>query len=428
MATGGIDPQAVRPVGAMDASRTGTSTSAGPSTANDGTGFSANINGLRGLCVAMVFLFHVASAGLAPLPAAHSSVQLLLAYALGAMAHGVEIFFMISGYVIVLSLRRHASVAGFLVDRCLRIFPLWMPMALAIALLWPWLGGRALPAPEASPWLALLVANLLLLPPLLAPFLPATLQIPSLHPASWSLTIEWLFYLVAAGLAVLAQASQLPPALRLPAGAVVVALAVWLVPVALCFVVGVGVALALSTPPTTQAAPTPQVHPGARVLQRWAALPGVAAASLLLFLLLWRSLDAAGLDNGARLPTLLALGQAPALLAALFAGTVCMAGLSAPGATAMPLLRTALLQRLGTISYSFYLWHLLVMFVTKRLTLRLWPEGGGTWAATLLFAAASLALSWWLASLSWRWVEQSFGRWLRQRLGLVRPRPAGLAV
>jgi peptidoglycan/LPS O-acetylase OafA/YrhL len=86
------------------------------------------------------------------------------------------------------------------------------------------------------------------------------------------------------------------------------------------------------------------------------------------------------------------------------------------------------LQRLGTISYSFYLWHLLVMFVTKRVTLRLLPDGAGTWAATLLFGLASLALSWWLAALSWRWVEQAFSRWLRQRLGLVRPRPAALAA
>ncbi len=364
-------------------------------------GFNTNVNGLRGLCVALVFVFHVAASGLPPAPAADSAWQLLLAYAVGSMAHGVEIFFMISGYVIVLSLRRHASLSGFLVDRCLRIFPLWMPMALLIGVLWPWLGGQALPQPGALGWLTVVAANLLLLPPLV--------PLPMLHPASWTLSLEWLFYLAATGVAALSQWGRLPDALRWSTVALAAAWAFWQLPVALCFLIGVAVALAPRwlTPP-----------------RRW---QGLAAPAMVLFLLLWRSVDAAALSTGSSLGALWH-GQAAALLGALFAGTVGLACLTMPGSSAMPMLRTALLQRLGTLSYSFYLWHLLVMFGAKRAVLRLWPEGQGSWTATLVFAAVSLGLSWALSSLSWRWLEQAFGRALRRRLGLVRPAPRALAV
>jgi hypothetical protein len=72
------------------------------------------------------------------------------------------------------------------------------------------------------------------------------------------------------------------------------------------------------------------------------------------------------------------------------------------------------------------------MFAAKRGVLRLWPEGSlalGSptgWLATGVFAAVSLAVSWAVASLSWRWLEQAFGRALRQRLGQFRPAPPGL--
>ncbi|WP_425259332.1 acyltransferase family protein [Rubrivivax sp. RP6-9] len=384
MAAGRVDPQALSGAGAGSGS----------------AGYSANINGLRGLCVALVFVFHAARSGLTP-PAVGADWQRALDWGVGAMAHGVEIFFMISGYVIVLSLRRHASVRGFLVDRCLRILPLWVPMVLLIGLLWPWLGGRAQPSPGFLDWLGIVAANALLLPPLL--------PLPLLHPASWSLTVEALFYAVAAAIATLAQARRLPAAVRGLAASVLVAAVVLLLPVALCFAVGVAVALA-----PCRALPASRWH-------------GLATPALLAFLLLWRAVDAAGLETAATLPVLLQQGGGPALVAALSVGGWALACLCAPGSQAMPLLRTRLLQRLGTISYSFYLWHLLVMFAAKRAVLRLWPDGAGQWPATLLFAAVSLALSWWLASLSWRWMEQAFGGWLRARLGLLRPRALALA-
>jgi peptidoglycan/LPS O-acetylase OafA/YrhL len=349
--------------------------------------YNAGINGLRGLCVASVFVFHVASSGLPPGPDVGSAWQLAAAYAAGGLAHGVEVFFMISGYVIVRSLQRHATVREFLVDRGLRILPLWVPMLLLIGLAGPWLGWRAVHPLDPAAWLGVVAANVLLLPPLLA--------LPMLHPASWSLTVEWLFYGAAAGVVTLWRVSRAPRRLRAVAALAVLALAAWVLPVALCFGIGVFVAL---WPP----------------LALWThSRPWLAAPALLAFLLLWRGLDGAGLASGAMLPTLLARGQGPALLLALAAGSVGLACLCAPGGRALPGLHAAWLQRLGTISYSFYLWHLLVMFAVKRGVLRLWPDGAGHWGPALLFAALSLVLSWWISAASWRWVEQAFGRRLR---------------
>ena len=378
MAAGRVDPQAL-------------SVAAGAGAG----GYNAGINGLRGLCVAAVFAFHLASSGLPPGPDAGSAWQLAAAYAAGCLAHGVEAFFMISGYVIVQSLQRHASVRGFLVDRGLRILPLWVPMVLLIGMAGPWLGWRAVQQLDPAGWLAVVAANVLLLPPLL--------PLPMLHPASWSLTVEWLFYGVAAALMALWRRPGAPAALRLGVAWVVVAAAVTLLPVALCFGIGVFVAL---WPP----------------LAAWTReRPWLAAPALLAFLLLWHGLDGAGLDSGAMLPTLLARGQAPALLLALAAGSVGLGCLCAPGSAALPALRAPWLQRLGTISYSFYLWHLLVMFGVKRGVLRLWPDGAGHWGPALLFGALSLALSWWVSALSWRWVEQAFGRRLRAAFSSAAP-------
>ena len=68
------------------------------------------------------------------------------------------------------------------------------------------------------------------------------------------------------------------------------------------------------------------------------------------------------------------------------------------------------------------------MFGVKRVVLRLWPDGAGHWGPALLFAALSLALSWWISSFSWRWMEQAFGRWLRERWFALRPTRRARAV
>ena len=94
--------------------------------------FNPSVNGLRGLCVAFVFFFHVAKSGLPPMPPDDSIWQWDIVYVVDSASYFVEVFFMISGYVIMISLRRHPTMRGFLFDRFVRIFPLWIPVLLSI--------------------------------------------------------------------------------------------------------------------------------------------------------------------------------------------------------------------------------------------------------------------------------------------------------
>ena len=88
-----------------------------------------------------------------------------------------------------------------------------------------------------------------------------------------------------------------------------------------------------------------------------------------------------------------------------------------------PLLNSAPLLWLGDISYSLYLLHWFVLFVTTE-AVRLLP--GIDLAklpldTSLLLMAAMIAVSLLLATLSFRFIEVTGRRWLRERLDVRRP-------
>ncbi len=351
--------------------------------------FNPSVNGLRGLCVAFVFFFHVAKSGLPPLPPDDSIWQWDIVYLVDSASYFVEVFFMISGYVIVISLRRHATMRGFLFDRFARIFPLWIPVLLSICVLGPLLGWHALQHLDPLGWLRMLLANLVLLPPLVP-------DVQAAHPASWSLSYEWLFYLIAAFAVALARASRVPRSVWIPVSVLAVLLGVSSFPRAIFFLSGVAVAFFGAAPP------------GAR------RMPWLAPLALLLFLLFWRStdIDEAG-AGGVNLWELLLGGDGPAMLGAFITATYFFACVAMPESTSFKLLRTRALQRLGTISYSFYLCHPLVMFAVKRVVKAVMPHAEGSWAATGVFALVSAVLSLAFAWLCWRWFEKGLGQWLK---------------
>lgn len=365
--------------------------------------FSPGINGFRGLCVALVFLHHVANSGLPPAPDAASFWQNAVQRLFMSFGYGVELFFMISGYVIVNSLRRHATVSGFLADRALRIFPVWWPLAAALCIASIVAGRPGFGAGEPSAAWLVLLGNLLLLPPLL--------PLPLVHPASWSLTYEWVFYLASAAAAGLWRRPATPWFARAAWG-LAVALLIACFPRALFFLPGVLVALA------------PDI---VRPLRRGAWL---AAVALPVFLLAWFSTGVFAAQYERPLWTVLQAGRGPAVLLALGAATCLFAWVAAPGERGPGWLGTRAAQHLGTISYSFYLVHPLVMAAVKPLLLRALPDARGNWAATLAFALASALLAWGLSYLSWRVLEQKLARWVqgRQRRprGAAAPQPASM--
>ncbi|WP_161974473.1 acyltransferase family protein [Piscinibacter terrae] len=348
-------------------------------------GFSRNVNGFRGLCVSLVFLHHVAHSGLPPAADPESLWQLALQDLFMSFGYGVELFFMISGYVIVQSLRRHASVGGFLADRALRIFPVWLPLGLVLGIACVVVGKLGFVASEPAWWLPVVLANLALLPPLV--------PLPLVHPASWSLSYEWLFYLACAALALWSRSatrSRIVLVLWIVAAAWLIAA----IPRSLFFLPGVALALAPSVFAPLQRA-------------TW-----LGAFSLPLMLACWYSTGIFAAQFGTPLWSVVAAGQGIAVLVALLAGTHVFACVGAPDDAGWPLLRSRAAQHLGRISYSFYLMHPVAMAVVKPIVVRTVPEG---WPATLVFLAASALVSWALAYASWALLEQRFARWLKSR-------------
>ncbi len=351
-------------------------------------GFNTALNGYRGLCASLVFIYHLGSAGVIPLPRG-DALSDSLTFMWSSLAYGVEMFFMISGFVILGSLLRHASVAEFLKDRFIRIFSAWVPALAAVTLVCSALNMKMLADLSFMERLGIFTANLLLLPPLV--------PLPLIHFGSWSLTYEWVFYFTAATGALLLRRKPL----RRWAVAVWIAAAaafVCLYPRALFFVTGVIV-----------------FRQRAWFLRhvRWLRFP---ALSLLAFLVAWKLTDA----NQAELSdTLFDWARDGRWLAACvaFVASVHMfacACLNARGE--FRFLDTRLFQFLGNVSYSFYLWHGLVMAAVKRVVNSHIAPAQGPAVAFVVFAIACLVVSLLLAWTSWKVFEVAVAKLIRRRL------------
>jgi peptidoglycan/LPS O-acetylase OafA/YrhL len=129
-----------------------------------GSGRIAALDALRGLAVLMVTLYHLG--GTYPGPAASGAV---LFPALESCTHGVDLFFVLSGFLITGILhdtrRREGYFAKFFARRSLRIFPLYYGVLFVVLWALPWIGMRTNWQAEAashSPWLLTYGTNLLI--------------------------------------------------------------------------------------------------------------------------------------------------------------------------------------------------------------------------------------------------------------------------
>ena len=286
---------------------------------------------------------------------------------------------MISGYLITGSLIAHRDALAFLRDRIIRIYPAFLGALLPIFLVGPFVGFDYFSNMGPLDWLVSLGANLLFLPGL-APLKPALL-------VAWTLSYEAAFYLLGAlTLAVWMRDGRLGRATAMMAAV----LFCWAYPRALFFLVGVLLHAA-----------RPQLAPVAVAL-RWLAWPGLLAILVGVGVELEPSGTVAA-RTGHDLPFALALAGS----AAAFAGAQAGSSLSS-------VLSWRVFQGLGTISYSLYLWHTPVMFITKRLTLKVVADPV---LATLVFAATSLAIVLPLSWLSYRLLEVGAARLLRRWWG-----------
>src|SRR5262245_32273432 len=225
--------------------------------------FNQTLNGYRGLCALAVYLFHIGSAGVKPWPAG-TPVKDGVYFLWSSMAYGVDMFFMISGFVILGSLLRHASVGGFLQDRFIRIFSAWVPALIAVTVVCVTLRMKMFADVTLLEGAGIFAANLVLLPPLI--------PVPLVHYGSWSLTYEWVFYLTAALGTVLYRRGE-GRSVAMTLWAIAAALFICLYPRAVYFLTGV------------------LVFHYRDWFARHRRLLGFPVVSLLVFLLAWRSTD-----------------------------------------------------------------------------------------------------------------------------------------
>jgi peptidoglycan/LPS O-acetylase OafA/YrhL len=346
-------------------------------------GFNVPLNGYRGLCAFLVFLYHVANAGVIALDAFGAAAG----YVLSSFRYGVEMFFMISGFVISLSIGRHARLSSFLRDRFVRIYSAWAPLLIVVTVVCSSFDMKMFTGVSGLQSLWLFIANLFLLPPLI----PVTL----VHAVSWSLTYEWVFYFAAATFVLLTRRPRAETRIMRTLWSVIVAVFVCLFPRSLFFLPGV------------------IVFRYARWFERhrsWLQLPWI---SLTVFLLAWRYTRA---DKAELTETMLDWAQDGRLLAAavaLVAAIHLFASVTLRATSQFAFLESAAFQFLGKVSYSFYLWHLLVVSAVKRVIGAFVIPHTGAPVGVLFVLVVAFAISLPLAWATWLVLEVRLAKLMR---------------
>ena len=332
-----------------------------------GQGFVPAIQGLRGLAALSVVIVHLYAmpylAGMVP-----PSFPEWLHLALVTGGRGVELFFIISGYLIPASLVRHRLVSKFFYDRAMRIMPLFVILHLGLFTVGPLVGYKFFPGLDALGYLRAFLSNLF--------FVPDLFGDPIGQQNAWTLTYEWAFYIWFAALFASLRRGLWPVALGLVLLALVIA---GLYPLVTYF--GLGMLMASA--------------PLRLPLRGWAGL-GLGLLSL------------AAMYYACEYITPY-VGLVPA--------AVVFALVLAPESGLARLLQTSPLQFVGKVSYSLYLVHPFVLFPLMAVARRAYSLGFDAWLIMAAFAAIGAAASLIVAAISYELVELRLRRWLHARLG-----------
>ncbi len=192
-------------------------------------GFNPHIHGLRGLAALMVFIFHIyhmsEKEGFWP-----SSLD-FMAPGFLALSSGVEIFFMISGFLIIASLIRHRSTGRFLLDRAIRIYPVFLFIHILIFSVGPFIGYKWMADISLFEWARHFISNVL--------FIPGVIKdLPLAQLNAWTLSYEAFFYVTAGSLYWAGTRVKWPVWWRISCFALIAAICFWR-PLCLFFIAGI---------------------------------------------------------------------------------------------------------------------------------------------------------------------------------------------
>jgi peptidoglycan/LPS O-acetylase OafA/YrhL len=322
------------------------------------------IDALRGLAAIAVVLFHLTQRFVELFaPAQPPSLLVTHGY------YGVNLFFIISGFVIFMTLDRTRRPMDFVVSRFSRLFPAyWCAIALTFTL------THALALPLKTVTLTQALANVFMVHGLF--------KVPHVDGVYWTLEIELLFYLF---MFVLYRAGQLGR-VAFFVGAL---LALRVLYVALARHAGIELSWTLAHLLILEYLPWFAL--GIAIFRIVHPAPGFGARQSLV------------LAAGAVATLAYADGPLLGLLALVLASTVWAAA-----AGRLPWLSHPVLVWLGAISYPLYLLHENIGWAVQLQLLRL---GVNTDVTVLVALAVALAL----ASALHRWVEQPALRAIRAR-------------
>ncbi len=284
-------------------------------------------------------------------------------FCVGVGQFGVDLFFMISGYLIFSTLQRRRGTGSFLIRRFIRIVPLlWVTntMLLIVTL--------RMQGPSWAAFVTFVQSDLML---------PGMLNLSLVQPNLWSLSYEETFYGLTALLFALSAVRR--KVAIAAAGAIALALVV-IHPRFVFFLVGIA---ALQWPVTVPWAP--------------------AWIGLLLTLLGGAFLNADSICDGLE-------EVHPIFLASVPVAYLAFSGVVRGSAGFQRVLRSAPMQGIGLTSYSFYLWQDPVLSMLWDY----WPVRSGI--GFVGYALTALVVLTGVSFLSFRVIEQDGAVFLRRYL------------
>jgi len=152
----------------------------------------AYLDGLRGIAILLVFLFHSYTRHPEFVPYGKLYGEFFFA------KHGwlgVQLFFMVSGYVIYMTLQKCSAYLEFLRRRWLRLFPAMLIVTILLVCITPFYHGRPYHAPVPS---AVIPGLLFLDPAIISKIFGVHLT--QMEGSFWSLYVEVKFYILFGGL------------------------------------------------------------------------------------------------------------------------------------------------------------------------------------------------------------------------------------